>query len=87
MIIKNSFDFLNSDFVSGIANVSQFYNIYQSTKAANYSEMVSELQKQNSHIESIIDNQTHQLLHDITEEIKKLIKQNDEILNLLKSND
>lgn len=84
----------NSDLISGLANISQFYNIYQSTKAANYAEMVSELQKQNYHIDSMFDMQTQEILnkvieqtHEIIEQNKLIIKQNEEIISILKGRD
>lgn len=86
------FEFLNTDFVNALSNLAQFYNIYQSTKSANYSEMVSELQRQNSHIDKVLDLQTHEILNKITEDIKNvsrqneiIINQNKEIIDILKS--
>jgi uncharacterized protein YdcH (DUF465 family) len=84
----------NSNLVSGIANISQFYNIYQSTKAANYSQIVSELQNQNAHIDKLFDEQTHTILNELAADIQiaieqnnKIIQQNEELLKVLRSDD
>ena len=89
MIINLNYlsDFANSDFINGLANISQFYNIYQSTKAANYAEMVSELQKQNRHIDNMFDEQTHKILNEVIDQTDIIIKQNKEIISLLKGSD
>lgn len=92
MIINDVAEIANSDLISGLANISQFYNIYQSTKAANYSQMISELQKQNAHIDGMFDKQTQEILNTLIGRIDKsigqndiIIKQNEEILNILRS--
>lgn len=93
MIIKYTSDFLNSDLINALANVSQFYNVYQSTKAANYSQMISELQRQNIHIDNSLDLQTHTLikelsksLNEIIEQSDKIIEQNNNIISMLRGN-
>lgn len=80
MIIKYTSDFLNSDLINALANVSQFYNVYQSTKAANYSQMISELQRQNIHIDNSLDLQTHTLIKELSKSLNEIIEQNDKII-------
>ena len=80
MIIKYTSDFLNSDLINALANVSQFYNVYQSTKAANYSQMISELQRQNIHIDDSLDLQTHTLIKELSKSLNEIIEQNDKII-------
>lgn len=85
-------EFLNSDLVSGIANASQFYNIYQSTKAGTYAQLNHDLDKQTHEIESKLDQQTIDIVQKLIQEIKSnskqneiIIKQNEDILSLLRS--
>lgn len=80
MIIKYTSDFLNSDLINALANASQFYNVYQSTKAANYSQMISELQRQNIHIDDSLDLQTHTLIKELSKSLNEIIEQNDKII-------
>lgn len=92
MIIQTSniFGFLNSDIISGLANVSQFYNIYQSTKAGTYAQLNNDLQKQTQEIENKLDTQTNEILNKTVELLqtsieqnKIIIKQNKDIIKLL----
>lgn len=80
---QNLFSFLNGDFVSGLANASQFYNIYQSTKAGTYAQMNNELNKQTDKIEHDLDVQTMNILDATLEHLEKIEKQNEEIIFLL----
>lgn len=88
MVIDNNLTaFLNSDLISGLANASQFYNIYQSTKAGTYAQMNNDLHKQTAEIQASLDSQTNQLLDTLINEIRInqdkndiVIKQNEEIL-------
>lgn len=92
MVIQNSnlFAFLNSDIVNGLANASQFYNIYQSTKAGTYAQLNNELQNQTKELESKLDSQTSEILNRTLELLQKnveqnelIIQQNEQILKLL----
>lgn len=88
------FNFLNSDLVSGLANASQFYNVYQSTRAGNYSEYVADLhettQEQTLNLIEQLHLQTQEILERVLEEFKYnteqnsiIIAQNEEIIRLL----
>lgn len=94
-MIINSLDKIisisNSDLVNGLANISQFINIYQSSKSATYSQLATEIINQNNILENSIDDKNNKLLEKLIEEIKitesqneKIIKQNEEIISLLK---
>lgn len=87
-------DFANSDLVTGIANISQFYNIYQSTKAGTYAQLNHDLDEQTSKIEQTLENNTQKILSETLEEIKKtfaqnetIISQNEKIISLLSRDD
>lgn len=84
-------DFANSDFVSGLANLSQFYNIYQSTKAGTYAQLNHDMDAQTFIIEKDLEEQTQKILSETLKEIEKtytqneiIISQNEELLVLLK---
>lgn len=88
--INTILDFANSDFVSGLANISQFYNIYQSTKAGTYAQLNHELHLQTSFIENQLDIQTNNILERTIEAInrteeqnKTIISQNEKIIDML----
>lgn len=83
MIIQNSnlFALLNSDIVNGLANASQFYNIYQSTKAGTYAQLNNELQNQTRELESKLDSQTAEILNKTLELLQTNIKQNEFIIS------
>lgn len=83
-------DFANSDLVAGLANISQFYNIYQSTKAGTYAQLNHDMDKQTDILERDLDKQTQQILEEVVKEIRKshiqndkIIKQNEDIISLL----
>lgn len=78
-------DFLNSDLVNGLSNLSQFYNIYQSTKAGTYAQMNNDLAKQTNEIESKLDEQTSEIVSNIMERVSKIEEQNTKILEMLES--
>ena len=80
VILNNLVGIGNSEIVNSLSNIAQFYNIYQSTKSANYAQMVSELQKQNYYIDSIFDTKTHEILNEVMLQTDKIIEQNQEIL-------
>ena len=87
-------DFANSDLVTGIANISQFYNIYQSTKAGTYAQLNHDLDGQTSKIEQALQDYTQKILSETLEEIKKtfaqnetIISQNEKIISLLSRDD
>ena len=44
----------NSDLVNSLANISQFINIWQSTKSATYSQLATEIINQNKELENKI---------------------------------
>lgn len=90
--INNILDFANSNFISGLANISQFYNVYQSTKAGTYSQLNHDMDTQTSVIEQDLEKQTQFILSETLNEIRKtyeqneiIIKQNEEILKYLKN--
>lgn len=83
-------DFANSDFVSGLANLSQFYNIYQSTKAGTYAQLNHDIVSQTSKIENDLDRQTNEILEKVLKAIEEtkeqnvtIIKQNEDMIALL----
>ena len=77
---SNIFNFLNSDIVSGLANASQFYNVYQSTKAGTYAQLNNDLQRQTQEIENKLDAQTNEILNKTVELLQKTIEQNELII-------
>lgn len=92
--IHTILDFANSDLVTGIANISQFYNIYQSTKAGTYAQLNHDLDGQTSKIEQALQDYTQKILSETLEEIKKtfaqnetIISQNEKIISLLSRDD
>lgn len=102
VIISNTLINLgNSDIVNAAANISQFINVWQSTKSATYSQLASEIVSQNQLIENKIDEEHNKLLNILISEIKvveeqneeiikqneEIIKQNDFMIDLLKSKD
>lgn len=78
---SNIFNFLNSDIVSGLANASQFYNVYQSTKAGTYAQLNNDLQRQTQEIENKLDTQTNEILNKTIELLQKAIEQNEIIIS------
>lgn len=95
MVIQTSdlMSFLNSDLVSGLANVSQFYNVYQSTKAGTYAQLNHDIELQTNHIEEQLNKQTNEILNKTLEALnisieqnKTIIQQNENIIRLLGGN-
>jgi hypothetical protein len=89
--INDILDFANSNLVSGLANISQFYNVYQSTKAGTYAQLNNDLASQTSEIENALEEQTQFILKQVIDEVKGtaeqnkvIIEQNQEIIDLLK---
>lgn len=80
---KSIIDILNSDLINGISNLSQFYNIYQSTKAGTYAQMNHDLSLQTNEIEKKLDEQTNQIVSQIIEHVKEISLQNKKIIKLL----
>lgn len=83
MIINDLVTIVNSDLISGAANISQFINVYQATKSATSSRLNTELIKQSQHIENKLDEQTNMLLEKLLSELKIIEEQNIEIIKLL----
>lgn len=83
MIIEDAVNIANSDLVSGIANISQFVSLYQATKSATSAQLNTELINQNQHLENKLDEYTNGLLVKLTEELKIVERQNEEIIALL----
>ena len=84
MIINSIYtilDFANSDFISGLANLSQFYNIYQSTKAGTYAQLNHDVNQQPSIIEQDLEKQTQKILSETLNEISKVYEQNELIIS------
>ena len=93
-------DIGNSDLVNSLANISQFINIWQSTKGATYSQLATEIINQNKELENTIDNKNNKLLDILIKEIQttekqnnqiieqnnQIIEQNNQIINMLKNN-
>lgn len=93
-------DIGNSDLVNSLANISQFINVWQSTKGATYSQLATEIINQNKELENVIDNNNNKLLDILVQEIKttekqneeiieqnnQIIEQNNQIINILKNN-
>ena len=74
-----------------MSNLSQFYNLYQSTKGATYAQLATEIVNQNQELEDVINIKIHDLLDSLINAIKiteeqnvKIIKQNEEIILLIK---
>lgn len=82
--INTIVEILNSDLINGAVNLSQFYNIYQSTKAGTYSQMNHDLSLQTNEIEKRLDEQTNQIVSQIVEKVNTIEYQNKIIINLLK---
>lgn len=83
----------NSDLVNSLANISQFINVWQSTKSATYSQLATEIINQNKKLEDVIDNKNNKLLDILIKEIQAtekqndiIIEQNNQIINILKNN-
>lgn len=88
--INNILDIANSDFINGLSNIAQFYNIYQSTKAGTYAQLNHDLHLQTSAIESQLDIQTNNILERTIEAINRteeqnkiIIAQNEKIIDML----
>lgn len=80
----------NSNLINGLSNISQFINVYQSTKSATYAQLATEIINQNDVLEHTIDKKNNDLLSTLLEEIKvtesqnkKIIEQNELIIQLL----
>ena len=83
MIINKSINILdiaNSDFINGLSNIAQFYNIYQSTKAGTYAKLNNDIVSQTATIENDLDIQTQYILSKTLKELEKIFNQNEEII-------
>lgn len=73
----------NTDLVNALSNFLQFYNVYQSTKSATYSQLANEIMQQNSEIEDRIDLKTNEMIDSVMKEIKKISEQNEKIIKMI----
>lgn len=73
----------NTDLVNALSNFLQFYNVYQSTKSATYSQLANEIMQQNSEIEDRIDLKTNEMIDSVMKEIKKINEQNEKIIKMI----
>lgn len=73
----------NTDLVNALSNFLQFYNVYQSTKSATYSQLANEIMQQNSEIENRIDLKTNEMIDSVMKEIKKINEQNEKIIKMI----
>lgn len=73
----------NTDLVNALSNFLQFYNVYQSTKSATYSQLSNEIMQQNSEIEDRIDLKTNEMIDSVMKEIKKINEQNEKIIKMI----